>query len=241
MAWLIGRCSEVQLSPSLKAISYASLARYLSTDNDVVVKLTAARCLQTIIDSLYFSPELFEPHIMECVQSAARILNGSLSELESLKLILDLLRSMIEIMGSMMYPYIEDLVLRIPDLWHQSSENTTFRISILALLTQITTSIPDLPQFVTDICSTLIHTSVASNNPQFSHLLEDGLDLWQALLIHVTTVTPSVLSLLMPAIALLELGSENLKVVLQILECYVRLIPGQVMEVSPLSPNVRIC
>ena len=67
------------------------------------------------------------------------------------------------------------------------------------------------------------------------YLLEDGLDLWLAVLENTVECTPLLFNLVPAAIGLLEFGSETLKKVLRIIESYILLVPEMIVQVHFFS------
>ena len=63
------------------------------------------------------------------------------------------------------------------------------------------------------------------------YLLEDGLDLWLAILENTVECTPLLFNLVPTAIGLLEFGSDTLKKVLRIIESYILLVPEMIVQV----------
>ena len=63
MIWLIGRWSGVKLAPENRPLIYELLLPALKSDEDLVVRLTAAKSLKIVIDDFEFSVEEVKPHL----------------------------------------------------------------------------------------------------------------------------------------------------------------------------------
>lgn len=81
-------------------------------------------------------------------------------------------------------------------------------------------------------------------------MFEDALDLWEEAVKNAPTVVkeqepvvsplPNFMGLFPRAVACLQFGSENLKKVLKIIECYLILDPSGIMEVTSLTTSPYI-
>lgn len=87
----------------------------------------------------------------------------------------------------------------------------------------------------------ILKESLDISKPGHLYLLEQGLDLWLATVQNSNGVSIDLVNLLPAAIQLLELGTENLKKVLHILECNILLAPSEILNLFADPLLTQIC
>jgi len=141
----------------------------------------------------------------------------------------------------------------LPYLWEQSQEQRIFRASVLSVLKTLT----GVLHLVIRLTQALGERSIEyhpfivqlitlgtdpTQQEEFVYLFEDALDLWEEAIKNAPTEVKdqepmagpeyNFMGLFPKAIACLQLGSENLKKILKIIEAYLILDPVGVMKVS---------
>ncbi|EHL02157.1 putative Importin-11 [Glarea lozoyensis 74030] len=118
-------------------------------------------------------------------------------------------------------PYAPDFLARMMALI-QEVENTETKMAILETIRMIA----DQAQRYHAMILPLIHRAVEPGSEMQVYLLEDALDLWSTILTQTSApASQEVLALADCAFPLLEIGSDNLRIVLTIVESYILLAP----------------
>ena len=69
MVWLIGQWSGIKSSPESRPMIYELILPALRTQEDLVVRLSAAKALKIVIDDFEFCAEEVKPHLKEIFES----------------------------------------------------------------------------------------------------------------------------------------------------------------------------
>jgi hypothetical protein len=137
-------------------------------------------------------------------------------------------------------PFADQIVSILPQLWEVSGEEHLMKQAILVLLSTMVAAMKDQSQRYNSLILPLIQQAVVPDTDINVYLMEESLDLWSAILIHTSAPAPQeVVSLAESVFPLLEIGSENLRMVLTIVESYILLAPeamlGDTMRLRTLS------
>merc|ERR1719402_1427832 len=118
---------------------------------------------------------------------------------------------------------INQLSEYLPQLWEHAGDHFLLRGAIVCSLLELTLSLASksvqLYQLLLPVCA----TAVDPHSPAYIYLSEDGFDLWLAVIQTAPCSSNQILELLQVIPSVIQMGSENLKVVFQILECYLLL------------------
>ena len=148
----------------------------------------------------------------------------------------------------------EELAQYLPNLWSASEDHDMLRCSILSTLVSIVQGLGTITESIAPFLQDVIMLSTNINNPcrfvytfiisclfvyffrqitfyfllTFSvYLLEDGLELWLVALQNSRQLLPQWLQLSANIPPILELGSENLRTMIYIVQAYVILAPTE--------------
>ncbi|KAK7012174.1 importin-11 isoform X2 [Biomphalaria glabrata] len=145
--------------------------------------------------------------------------------------VLHVLSFVIERVGSKIRPYISSLVQYLPLLWKESEDHNMLRCAILTSLIHLVQGYgPESTQLWQFIVPALAISTDTTQEPHV-YLLEDGLELWYVTLINAPVMSSELLKLFHNIPALLDLGTENLRLILKIIQCYVLLGSREFMQV----------
>ncbi|GFS20703.1 importin-11 [Elysia marginata] len=137
--------------------------------------------------------------------------------------VLHVLSFVIERVGSEIRPFIASLVQYLPLLWKESEEHNMLRCAILTSLIHLVQGYGSDSNQLWQFILPAIAISTDTTQEPHVYLLEDGLELWYVTLINAPGMSPELLKLFDNLPALLEITSENLRVCLKIIQCYVLL------------------
>jgi hypothetical protein len=116
--------------------------------------------------------------------------------------VLYVLSFMIERVGNEIKPFISSLNAYLPELWQESENHNMLKCAILSTLVHLEIALGSDSTVLQPLVIQVIELSCDINQKECVYLLEDGLELWQALLQNTPYQTPSIMDLFkkMPAL-----------------------------------------
>jgi hypothetical protein len=133
-------------------------------------------------------------------------------------------------------PFADQIVSILPGLWEASGEEHLLKQAILTLLSTLVTAMKEQAQRYHAMILPLIQRAVEPGSEMQVYLMDEALDLWSTILAQTPAPAPSeVVSLAECAFPLLEIGSDTLRTVLNIVESYILLAPE-----AMLSDGIRL-
>jgi len=229
VCWLLGQWSGVKLSPQLRPRLYELLMPMLGSQEDLVVRLAAAKAMKVVIDDFEFSVEELEPYLEQVFGLLFSLLK-EVCECDTKLNVLCVLSYLIERVGVSIRPICSALLHYLPTLWEESASHNMLRCSILSTLVFIVQGLGTVSEGLLPFLGPVLELSTDLTQDSHIYLLEDGLELWLTLLHNTGRPYVTLLELLPRIPPLLQLGSENLRTTIYILQAYVLLCPGHVME-----------
>ncbi|XP_064620355.1 importin-11-like [Lineus longissimus] len=226
VVWLIGQWVSVKLSPSLRPLLYENLLPLLKAEEDLVVRIEAANTLKSSVDDFEFKVEVFMPYLDTSFGLLFQLLK-EVVECESKMQVLHVMSFLIERAEREIKPFAGSLLQYLPLLWRASEEHNMLRCAILSTLIHLVEGLGTLSVNAHDFLLPVIQLSTDVTQEPHVYLLEDGLDLWRTTLHHSPMITPGLLELYKNMPELLELGTENLRTCLKIIESYLYLSPKE--------------
>ncbi|XP_048255112.1 importin-11-like [Haliotis rufescens] len=227
--WLIGQWVSVKLSVKLRPTLYEAILSVLRTEEDLAVRLEAAATLRSAVDDFEFNPEQLLPYVEPLFSHLFQLLTH-VRECDTKMHVLHVFSFVIERMGAMIRPYTAALLQYLPGLWQESADHNMLRCAILSTLIHLVQGFGSMCTNFHDFLLPVIHLSTDVTQDPHVYLLEDGLDLWLMTLHHSPLLTEGLLKLFNNMPSLLELGTENLRVCLKIIEAYILLGPRDFMQ-----------
>lgn len=238
--WLAGQWVGVKLSVKNRPMFYEAVLDLLDPQEDLVVKLTAANALKDAVDDFDFSTEQFMPYLEATVNKLYQLLR-QVSECDTKMAVLYVLSYVIERMFRLIQPYAAELANYLPLLWETSGDHNMLRCAIISLLVHLVQGLGVLSGGLQSFLLPVISLSTDVSQPCHVYLLEDGLDLWWALLQNTAAFTPELLTLSKNLLPLLELGTENLRTCMQIIQAYILLAPKEFLSLCGNDIVVSSC
>ena len=226
VCWLIGRWTGVKLSAELRPELYNLMVKALSSNEDLGVRLAASEALKLAIDEFQFNIDDFNP-FLESAFSRLFCLLKEVNECDTKMRVLYVLSFMIERVGIGMKPHIGSLYVYLPELWQQSENHNMLRCAIVSTLVHLEKALGSDSVLLQDFVIGVVELSCDMNQEGHIYLLEDGLELWLALLENTRSSTPPIMNLFKNMPALLESSSDNLKLCLYIIQAYLLLSPQE--------------
>lgn len=228
VAILIAKWIPIKIDKSNSPLVYQIFKHLLDSSdqtNDQVVRITAARQFQAVVDDFGFETESFLPFASDILLSFMSLLR-EVENTETKMAILTTLRAVASRMERHVSPYADQIVTLLPELWEASGEEHLMKQAILTLLSTIVTAMRQDAMRYNYLILPLIHRAVEPGSDMQVYLMEEALDLWTTILDQTPKpASPEMIALLDCVYPLLEVGSETLPTVLNIIKHYVLLCP----------------
>ncbi|KAM3067576.1 hypothetical protein ACMFMG_000109 [Clarireedia jacksonii] len=242
IAILISEWITVRVSQANRPLVYQIYQHLLKSEdetNDHVVRITAARKFKAVVDDFEFSVDSFLPYAAD-ILSRIMTLIQEVENTETKLVILETIRMIAVRMEHHIVPYADQIVSILPGLWEASGEEHLLKQAILSILSTLVASMKKEAQRYHALILPLIHRAVEPGSEMQVYLLEEALDLWSQILAQTPSpASPEILALIDYTFPLLEIGSENLRVVLDIINAYLLLAPeamlGDAVRLRTLS------
>lgn len=241
VAWLLGQWTGVKLSCELRPTLYAAMLPLLQSGEDIAVRITASTTIKKAVDDFEFNPDQF----LEFLEPSFGLLFSLLKEVhecDNKMHVLYVLSFIIERMGSCIKPYSNSLIQYLPSLWNESNEHNMLRCAIVSTLVQLVKAMGTLSSDspLTQFLLPVIQLSTDVRQSAHVYLMEDGLELWLAVLENTAVMTPTLLQLFDNMSQLIDGSSEYLQICLYIIQAYTLLGPDEFLQVYG-EIVVRMC
>lgn len=222
VAWLISQWVCVKFSDDLRPTLYRLLLDMMMPDQDIVVRLESALALKISIDDFNYNPSQFVDFQHEACTKLFNILT-SCEECDTKMRVLYIYSLILKRQRGLMKISIDQLTEYLPALWEHAEDHHLLRGAIVCLLLELTLSITSESVSLYKLLIPIINTSCNPHSIFYLYLADDGLDLWLAVLQTAPMLTAELGQLLEILPSILQSGSENIKTIFKIIECYVLL------------------
>lgn len=233
IAWLVGDwIGELDEETGAARVQVYGLLSHLLGENsstDLAIRLTAARSLAKCCDAWHFKLEEFAPYLAPSIEAILALLR-EVDQAESQTRLSKTLNALIDRAGSQVVPFAEPLMHTLGHLWSVATESQ-LRISILVTFTALVNALNEHCQPLQVPGAAIIVQSVDLTSEAHVYLLEDGLDLWHALLKRSSMLSNEMMALLPVLVQHLAAGTDVLPRCLQILESYLLIDAPAVLQV----------
>ncbi|KAJ1942843.1 hypothetical protein GGF37_002927 [Kickxella alabastrina] len=224
IAWLIGKWVPVKLPVEERGYAYSVLLQLAQRGEPLIVRMEALGSLLLCVDDWDFNAEQFAPYLEASIESITSVL-GDVNMAESRMRIVNFLSTLVCRMQREIVPFAENIVKLIPPLWQSAAQENLYQTTILSLVTKLVEALGAQSVVLQQFIAPLVQHSIDLNDPAHVYLIEDGLELWLALVRNASALDPSIMALLQNIPSLLQYGTETLRKILKIIESYV-LIDG---------------
>ncbi|XP_014244545.1 importin-11 [Cimex lectularius] len=230
--WLIGCWTGIKISPDLFPLVYSTLINFLKPEEDMVIRLTSANTIKSVIDIFEFNIDKFLEYLEPTFYSLFNLLKEA-KECDTKMRILHVLYFIIERVDHCIEPYYNNLVQYLPVLWEESEPHNMLRCAVVTTLVNLVKALGKLNHSVEvyNFILSIISLSTDVNEKCNVYLLEDGLELWQAVIENIPGPSNAILQLYKNMPALLENSSDTLRICISITSAYVLLAPNEFLQV----------
>lgn len=192
--WMIAQWSGVKFSKTLRPLLYDACLELLQSNEDMVVRLTAAKTLKTVLEDFDFCAEQF----LEFLEPAFTLLFNVLKEAKECDTKMNVLYVMafiVEKMSLSIKVQAGNLVAYLPLLWNEGIEHNMLRIAIISALLQIIKAIDEIPEQVVPFIYQVIEISTNVNDPSTVYLMDEGLELWLTIIQYTPEANDALIKL----------------------------------------------
>lgn len=229
VVWLCAQWVGVKMSPNLRPTLYQALVPLLNSNEDFVVRLESAQTLKTAVDDFEFNISQFLPFLETFFSLLFKLLQDA-RECDTKMQVLHVISFVIERVGYQIQPHAAALIQYLPALWQESAEHNMLRCAILTTLIHLVQGFGSRCSGMFTFLLPIIQMSTDVTKDQYIYLVEDGLELWHVTLQNTSVSTDHILRLFINMPGLLELGTENIRISLKIVEDYILLCPVEFMQ-----------
>ncbi|XP_065059985.1 importin-11-like [Rhopilema esculentum] len=232
--WLIGRWIDVSFSKESRIILYRVLVKMLDRKEDLVVRVTASKTLKDAIDDYQFENKDILPYLKDLWERLFCLLID-VQECDTKMGVLNVISILIERAGREMKPYATALCQYLPHLWADSAEHNMLRCVVVSTLRHIVEALGSESVVLHPLLLSVIHLSTDHTQPSHVYLIDDGLELWFAVMQNSPVMTEDFLAAFAVLPAILEQTSENFKTCVSIIESYILLDALNVLKIHSSS------
>lgn len=239
-AILLGQWVPIKPETLDRIAVYQIFTHLLSSNellNDHVVRVTAGRQLRLVLEPFEFKFSDLQPYATPLLQSLMSLIAET--ELSETKMaLLETVRVAVTKLEGHIEPYAGGIMSMLPPLWAESGEEHLMKQAILTMITAIVNSLGQKSLSYHAAILPIIHDSVQPESEAIVYLLEEALDLWTAILQQTPTnqASPELLALSQSLLPLLEIGSDLLRQIFELVESYTILSPATVLSPAFLPP-----
>lgn len=238
IAILIGQWITIRISAENRSLVF-EIFQYLldqsDAQNDLVVRITAARHFRSVADDWEFDAKKFLPYAPTVMTRLMKLIE-EVETMDTKLAILTTISVAVERLEHHISPFANQIIELLPPLWDQSGEEHIMKQAILALLTRLVNSMKADSEPYHALLTPLIRGVVEPGSDSQLYLLDDALDLWHAILVQSKGASTPVISLMQNLLDIFDLGSESLRKALEILHSYILLAPNDMLADSVRKP-----
>ncbi|KAJ2882355.1 hypothetical protein FB639_002410, partial [Coemansia asiatica] len=230
VAWLIGKWVPVKFPVEERVYAYSVLLQLARREEPLIVRMEALASLSLCVDDWDFDADQFKLYLQPSIEAMTGVL-GDVTMAESRMRIVNFMSALVCRMQREIIPFAETILQLIPPLWQSALQENLYQTTILSLVTKLVEALGVHSTAIQHFIAPLVQHSIDLSDSAHVYLIEDGLELWLALVRNSSALDPSICELLKSIPGLLQYSTETLKKVLKIIEGYI-LINGNAVFVE---------
>ncbi|KAI0443220.1 putative importin 11 [Xylaria telfairii] len=243
IAILLSQWVPVQISNETRPLVYEIFRHFLNSkdsNNDIVVRITAARQFKVVVDEFGFDEVAFAPQAPDVLKELISLVQTV--EVDETKLaIIETLRSLITRMDTSVTQYSDLVMDALPGIWSSAGElGFLMKQAVLAILLSLVVAMRTDSQRYYNLVLPLITEATQEGSDTYIYLIDEALDLWLHLLQQSQPpLSPSLLSLASVAIKQLTDQNDHGYVCISIVGAYVTLAPQTLLGDDYRQPLLK--
>ncbi|KAK8074850.1 hypothetical protein PG997_009513 [Apiospora hydei] len=232
---LISQWVPVRVAPESRPLIYEIYGHLLRDDdpenNDLVVRITAARQFKWVADDFGFSGEMFHPYAEPILKQLIQLL-GEVEVDETKLAILNTTKVIIERMETHVTRFADQIMSALPSIWASAGDlGFMMKQAVLTILQSLVMSMQSESQRFHHIVIPLISEAVQEGSDVYVYLIDEALELWHNVLLQSAPPLPQELvGLLTHAVRHLEAHTEHHMMILAVVHSYLILAPEAVLD-----------
>lgn len=220
-AWVLGRWVS-SLDASMREAAYGALIALLEGEPDLAVRLVTLGALHALCDDWSFEEETFAPHLSRAL-NACFALCGASAELDTHTRVFALVGVLVERMPANAPSAAEHIAAQLPGAWAASEAQALLRIQVVTVVQKLVSALGLQGGPLHEMIGPVLAYATDPDQREALSLLEDGLQLWLAVLRNAPAMTPELMTLFANVPKILSGGFEHLAACVRLLEAYVLL------------------
>jgi hypothetical protein len=193
LLWLL-RCWFYQFDPSCHSDLFGLAVSVLDPANasDLVVCMEACLFVETALDADVLTPDLIAPMLVRLVENFVSLVNR-LDDSEPQSTIIGVTGKLIQSAGLLIKPAVSLLMAQFTTLWRNSESPSPLQNAILEAFAILVNCGREAADGLVEVLSPLV-SFTCSGAGDASHLLQDGVSLWLALMRNLSSAayTPTL-------------------------------------------------
>ena len=236
IAILLSQWIPVKVAEETRPTVYEIFRHLMNKDdsqNDEVVRITAARQLKLVADDFNFQPEGFLPYAGDIFNLLINLLQ-EVSIDETKLAILETTRVIVTRLESHVSQFGDAIMATLPSLWEAAgSEEYMMKQSILAITSALVMSMRAESQRYQNFIIPLLREAMNPESALHLHLIEESVELWKSVLMQSSPPLAADLTQMVDlALPLLEYETEVANQYLEIVKGYIVLAPEAMLDDS---------
>lgn len=205
-----------EIKDDMRRSVYCALIKLLQ-HRDLCVRLAASRSLYFHIEDANFSEHDFLDLLPVCWDLCFNLME-EVEEFDSKVQVLNMISVLIAHVNAVI-PYTNKLLQFFQKAWEESSGESLLQIQLLSALKNFVFALGYQLPICYNMLLPILRSSIDANSPD--ELLEDSMQLWEAIISHTPSMVPELLECFPCLVEILEKSFDHLKVAANIIEGYV--------------------
>lgn len=240
---LLSQWVPINVREESRPLVYEIYGHFLNHDdenNDIVVRITAARQFKWVAEDFGFTGEVFQPFAEKFLTELIRLL-GEVEVDETKLAIMGTARIVIERMETHVNRFAELIIQALPSVWESAGDmGFMMKQAVLTILQSLVVSMKEESRRYHGIFLPLVAEAVKEGTDAFLYLIEEALELWANVLLQSEPpLSPELLNLVGPALEQLGAQTENHMANLAIVGYYILLAPDAMLGDGCRLPLLR--
>lgn len=243
IAILLSQWVPVQISNEARPLVYEIFRHFLNSkdpNNDIVVRITAARQFKVVVNEFGFDEVAFAPQAPDVLKELISLVQTV--EVDETKLaMIETLRTLITRMDTSITQYSDLVMDALPGIWSSAGElGFLMKQAVLAILLSLVVTMRTNSQRYHHLVLPLITEATQEGSGTYIYLIDEALDLWLHLLQQSQPpLSPHLLSLASVAIKQLADQNDHAHVCIALVGAYVTLAPQTLLEDDYRQPLLK--
>ncbi|KAI1739219.1 putative importin 11 [Xylaria scruposa] len=243
IAVLLSQWVPVQISKETRPLIYEIFRHFLNSNdpnNDIVVRITAARQFKVVVDEFGFDEAAFASQAPDVLKELISLVQAV--EVDETKLaIIETLRSLISRMDTSITQYSGLIMDALPGIWSSAGElGFLMKQAVLAILLSLVVAMRTDSQQYHHLVLPLITEATQEGSDIYVYLIDEALDLWLQLLQQSQSpLSPDLLNLASVAIKLLTAQNDHAQICIAIVGSYITLAPQTLLGDQYRQPLLK--